>query len=93
MIASHILDDNSVEEPAHKQFSESGSEFIWLSWIRIRIRNADPELDSGARQLTKIKKNLIFSLSKWLLYPSSYVWPGSGYGSALVWLSAHCYKN
>jgi hypothetical protein len=52
-IASHILDDNSIKEPAHKQFSESGSEFIWLSWIRIRIRNADPDLDSGARKLTK----------------------------------------
>jgi hypothetical protein len=27
---------------------------IWLSWIRIRIpiRNADPELDPGARKLT-----------------------------------------
>jgi len=31
-----------------------GSIFIWLSWIRIRIGNADP--DSGAWKLAKINK-------------------------------------
>jgi hypothetical protein len=31
-----------------------GSSLIWLSWIRIRIGNADPYL--GARKLTKIYK-------------------------------------
>jgi hypothetical protein len=31
-----------------------GSSLIWLSWIRIRIGNADPYLE--ARKLTKIYK-------------------------------------
>ncbi len=31
-----------------------GSVLIWLSWIRIRIGNADP--DPGARKLKKINK-------------------------------------
>jgi hypothetical protein len=33
-----------------------GSAMIWLSWIRIRVGNADPGPDPGARKLTKINK-------------------------------------
>jgi hypothetical protein len=35
-----------------------GSALIWLTWIRIRIENADtyPDPDPEARNLTKIKK-------------------------------------
>jgi hypothetical protein len=35
-----------------------GSALIWLTWIRIRIENADtyPDPDPEARKLTKIKK-------------------------------------
>jgi hypothetical protein len=51
--ASHILVDYSVWEPAYKQCFGSGSRsaLIWLSWIR--IGNADPDLDSGARKFNK----------------------------------------
>ncbi len=34
----------------------SGSALIWLSWIGIRIGNADPDPDPGARKLTKVRK-------------------------------------
>ncbi len=37
-----------------KQCSRSGFAWIWLSWIRIRFRNADP--DPGARKFTKFNK-------------------------------------
>jgi hypothetical protein len=33
-----------------------GSEFIWLSRIRIHTENADPDPDSGASKMTKIIK-------------------------------------
>ncbi len=33
-----------------------GSALIWLSWIRIRVGNADPDPDPEAGKLTKINK-------------------------------------
>ena len=39
-----------------------GSAFIWLSWIRIRMGNAD--LDPGAWKLTKFYKHIRFSAFK-----------------------------
>ncbi len=51
----------SVVEP-----DPPGSEFIWLSWIRIGIENADP--DPGAWKIDKnLQINLVFCLSKRLL--------------------------
>ncbi len=44
---------NSVVEP---ELDPHGSALIWLSWIRIRIANADPDPDLGAGKLTKINK-------------------------------------
>ncbi len=40
----------------------SGSAFIWLSWIRIRFGNADP--DWGAKKSTKIKKLIFLDLRR-----------------------------
>jgi hypothetical protein len=34
----------------------SGSAFIWPSWIRVRIGNADSDLDQGASKLTQTIK-------------------------------------
>jgi hypothetical protein len=39
-----------------------GSAFIWMSWIRIPIRNADPDPDPGAWKLTKIDQKTLFSV-------------------------------
>jgi hypothetical protein len=43
---------------------QHGSAFIWLSWIRIRIGNADP--DSGIYHILQIDLVLYKSLSKML---------------------------
>jgi hypothetical protein len=47
---------NSIAKSLLPQCCGSGSEFIWLSWTRIRIENADP----GALKLTKIHKQIWF---------------------------------
>ncbi len=57
---------------AKKQCCGSGSALIWLSWIRIRIGNADP--DPGAWKFTKINKNLVFLPFKKALY-LMFFWP------------------
>ncbi len=48
-----------------------GSSLIWLSWIRIRIGNADPYL--GARKLTKINKETWIPAFKRAFAPITYI--------------------
>jgi hypothetical protein len=47
-----------------------GSTLIWLSWIRIRMGNVDP--DPGTRKLTKISNPTSFLPFKRLLYLGRY---------------------
>ncbi len=49
-----FLENSSLFTSVFRMRIRMDSHLIWISWIRIRIRNADP--DPGERKMTKINK-------------------------------------